>query len=285
MLIPPLPLLDFFVAVVMFSIGLRTSGGELVNIVRDRALLTRTLVANCVLIPAIGFLLVRVFPLTPEARIGIFLLAAIPGTPIALQFTRMAKTRLAFAAAITFVLSLVSIAMTPLAIEAMPEMVQRNERPVLLLISSIALYIALPLCAGVWAARYAPKITPRLELPLGLLATVVFLFLMWETRLVRRQALNAILGRGTVLAMVLLLLLSMLIGWLIGGRDREIRRVLATSTGMRSVIVVLYIARYCFPGTNVYMIPIVYLSLMVPTNLLFHLAFTGWHKLRPAKGM
>ena len=285
MLIRPLPLLDFFVAVVMFSIGLRTSGGELVNIVRDRALLTRTLVANCVLIPAIGFLLVRVFPLTPEARIGIFLLAAIPGTPIALQFTRMAKTRLAFAAAITFVLSLASLAMTPLAIEAMPEIVQRNERPVLLLISSIALYIALPLCAGVWAARYAPKIAPRLELPLGLLATVVFLFLMWETRLVRRQALHAILGHGTVLAMVLLLLLSMLIGWLIGGRDREIRRVLATSTGMRSVIVVLYISRYCFPGTNVYMIPIVYLSLMVPTNLLFHLAFTGWHKLRQAKGI
>jgi BASS family bile acid:Na+ symporter len=144
--------------------------------------MARTLVANCVLVPAIGFLLVRVLPLTPEARIGIFLLAAIPGTPIALQFTRMAKTRLAFGAAITFVLSLVSIAMAPLAIEAMPEMVQRNERPLLLLITQIALYIALPLCAGVWAARYAPKITPRLELPLGLLATVVFLFLMWETR-------------------------------------------------------------------------------------------------------
>lgn len=109
MLIRPLPLLNFFVAVVMFSIGLRTSSGELVNILRHRALLTRTLVANCVLIPAIGFLLVRVFALTPEARIGILLLAAIPGTPIALQFTRMAKTRLAFAAAMTFVLSLVSI--------------------------------------------------------------------------------------------------------------------------------------------------------------------------------
>ena len=38
--------------------------------------------------------------------------------------------------------------------------------------------------------------------------------------------------------MLLLLLLSMLIGWLIGGPDRESRRVLATSTGMRSVIVV-----------------------------------------------
>ena len=54
----------------------------------------------------------------------------------------------------------------------------------------------------------------------------------------------------------------MLIGWLIGGPDRESRRVIATSTGMRSVIVVLYVARHCFPGTNVYMIPLVYLSLM-----------------------
>jgi hypothetical protein len=31
----------------------------------------------------------------------------------------------------------------------------------------------------------------------------------------------------------------------------------------------LYVARYCFPGTNVYMIPIVYLSLMVPHEPAF----------------
>jgi predicted Na+-dependent transporter len=284
LLIRPLPLLNFFVAVVMCSIGLRTSGGELLNILRDRALFTRTLLANCVLITALGFLLVHIFPLTPEARIGLLLLAAIPGTPIALQFTRQAKTRLAFAAALTFVLSLVSIAITPLAIAVMPEAMQRNERPVLLLIANIALYIALPLWAGLWAARWVPKIAAKLELPLGLLASVVFLFLMWETRLVLHEALDAIRGGGAILEMLLLLLLSMLIGWLIGGPDRETRRVLAISTGMRSVIVVLYIARYCFPGTNVYMVPIVYLSLMVPTNLLFRIAFTGWQKLRQADG-
>src|SRR5208283_2173127 len=144
MLIPPLPLLNFFVAVVMFSIGLRVSGGELLDIVRNRSLFARTLLANCVLIPAIGFLLVHIFPLAPDARIGILLLAAIPGTPIALQFTRKAKTRLAFAAAMIFVLSLVSIAMTPLAIEVMPETAQRNQQPILLLLTSIVLYIAVP---------------------------------------------------------------------------------------------------------------------------------------------
>ena len=281
MLIPPVLLLNFFVAVVMISIGLSVSSGQLLDILRNPALLTRILLANCVLIPAIGFVLIRIFPLTPDASVGLLLLAAIPGTPIALQYTRKAKTRLAFAAAMIFVLSLVSIAMTPLAIEAMPQTAQRNQRPILYLIASIALYIALPLCAGLWAARKAPKIAPRLVLPLGVLASVVFGVLMRETRLLRREAFNTVRGHGTILAMLLLLLLSMLIGWLIGGPDRESRRVLATSTGMRNVIVVLYVARYCFPGTRVFMIPLVYLSLMVPTNLLFHLAFIGWHKLRP----
>jgi hypothetical protein len=64
--------------------------------------------------------------------------------------------------------------------------------------------------------------------------------------------------------MLLLLLFAMLIGWCIGGPDRESRRVLATTTGMRNVIVVLYVARYCFTDTNVFMVPIVYLALMAP---------------------
>jgi hypothetical protein len=36
--------------------------------------------------------------------------------------------------------------------------------------------------------------------------------------------------------MLALLLFSMLIGWLIGGSDRETRLVFATSTGMRSAL-------------------------------------------------
>jgi len=239
----------------MLSIGLRSSGREFRNILRDRGLFVRTLLANCVLIPAIGLLLVHSFPLNPDAKIGILLLAAIPGTPIALQFTRRPRPGWPLPLPMTFVLSLVSVVMTPLAIEVMPQTAERNERPLFILIVTIALYIALPLCTGVWVAGRAPRVASRLIRPLGLLATVAFLFLTSETRLIRRQAFRAIHGRGTVLAMFLLLIL-MVIGWLIGGPDRETRRIVATSTGMRSVIVVLYLARYCFPGTNVYMIPL-----------------------------
>jgi hypothetical protein len=33
---------------------------------------------------------------------------------------------------------------------------------------------------------------------LGVLASIVFIFLMWETRLARREAFNAIRGGGTI---------------------------------------------------------------------------------------
>jgi bile acid:Na+ symporter, BASS family len=279
MLIPPLILLNTFVVLVMFSIGLRVRGSELLDVLRGRSILIRTLVANCILIPAIGFLLVSIFPLTHDAMIGLLLLAAIPGTPIAMQFTSRVESRLAFAAGMTAVLSLVSIVMTPLAVQVFPEAAKQSERPILSLITAIALYIALPLSAGLAVARRAPETARRVVLPLVILATITFVFLMWETRLARRQAVHAIAGRGTILAMVLLFLSSMVIGWMIGD-DADTRRVLATSTSMRNVVIVLYISRYCFPGTSVYMVPIVYLSIMVPANMLFHLSFAAWHRFR-----
>jgi len=280
--IPPLILFNVFVVLVMFSIGLRVRGSDLLDVMRDRNILIRTLVANCVLIPAIGLLLVSIFPLPHDAMIGLLLLAAIPGTPIAMQFTSKVQTRLAFAAGMTAVLALVSIVMTPLAVEIFPQAARDNQRPLLSLVSVIFAYIALPLCAGLWVGRRAPRIAPKLVLPLVIVATVAFSYAMWETRVTRREALLAIAGHGTILSLALLFLSSMLIGWMIG-KDADTRRVLATSTSMRNIVIVLYIARYCFSGTGVYMMPLVYLSIMVPANTIFYLSFEVWRRVHRPK--
>jgi BASS family bile acid:Na+ symporter len=189
---------------------------------------------------------------------------------------------LAFAAGMTAVLALVSIVMTPLAVEIFPQAARDNQRPLLSLLSVIFAYIALPLCAGLWVGRRAPGIAPKLVLPLVIVATVAFSYAMWETRVTRREALLAIAGHGTILSLALLFLSSMLIGWMIG-KDADTRRVLATSTSMRNIVIVLYIARYCFSGTGVYMMPLVYLSIMVPANTIFYLSFEVWRRFHRPK--
>jgi BASS family bile acid:Na+ symporter len=236
--------------------------------------------ANCLIVPALGFLLVTLFPMEPDLKLGFLLLAAIPGTPVALQFTRTATGRLALAAGMTFLLTLVSLAITPLVLEVMPQAAAHHPRPMLSLLETLVLYLALPLWAGLMLSRRAPTLTSRLVTPLNVLATVAFLALMWETRDFRRQAMKSMSG-NPLAAIVLLILLAMVVGWYLGGPDRESRRVLATSTSMRSVVICFYVARYWFPGTGVYLAPLVYLSLMVPINAVF----TAYEKWGPRRSV
>ena len=88
-----------------------------------------------------------------------------------MQFTSRVASRLAFAAGMTAVFSLVSIVMTPVAVEVVPQAARQNERPILSLVSAIFLYIALPLCAGLWVARRVPVIARSMVLPIIILAT------------------------------------------------------------------------------------------------------------------
>lgn len=277
MLIPPRFLLDAFVALVMASIGLRVTQGELFSILRNHRLLGRSLLANCVVVPALGYLLARTVPMDPQVRVGIMLLAAVPGTPVALQFTRTARARLGFVAGLTFVLSIAAVAIAPVAVRVVPH-IESQYRPGQDLILSLLLQIVLPLAAGVMLARRWPSIAAKLAGPLSILATVIFLFLMWETRAVRREAFRSMEG-WPLLTMLGLLVMAMAAGWWLGGPDRESRRVMATSTSMRNVVVCFFIARYWFPGTKAYLVPIAYLGMMVPANLLFTL-YQKWRERR-----
>lgn len=279
MLIPPLLLLDLFVIAVMFSIGLRVTRSDLFSTLRNRRMVGRSLLANCLIVPAFGFLVVALVPMNPELKVGFLLLATIPGTPVALQFTRTANSSLAFAAGMVFLLTLASLVITPLALQVIPQAaVPHHPRPMLRLIETLLLYLALPLWAGLALSHRKPSIAARLVLPLGILATVAFLALMWETRGLRREAMKSMSG-GPLVAMVAMILFAMAVGWFLGGPDRKSRRVLATSTSMRNIVISFYIARYWFPGTDVHLAPLVYLSLMVPINAVFTL-YEKWMQRR-----
>ena len=269
MLIPPRFLLDAFVVLVMVSIGLRVRRAELFSLLRNRRLLARSLVANCVIVPMIGFFITMVIPMDANGRIGLLLLAALPGTPAALQFTRTARDRLAFVATLAFILSMAAVLIAPVAVQVVPHQ-QSQYRPTEELFLSLLLQLVVPLAIGAVIARTWPPLIAPVSRWLDIVATLIFLLLMWETRAIRREAFQT-LGRGLVLALFALLFASMAIGWWFGGPDRESRRVMATSTSMRNIVVTFFIARYWFPGTPVYLVPIAYLGIMVPTNMLFTL--------------
>ena len=257
-----------FLVTVMLSIGLEVTGRQVLDALRNVNLMARALVANLVLVPILGLVLVRLFPMPPDIATGILILAAAPGAPFAVQFTSKSKDAVAFAAALLFVLTVVALIVTP----PLAGLLARAEIPLGLpawrVIRGAVLYLLLPLLVGFAVQRWARGLGQALRKPATLCAALSFPAVILLTMGAKSAATRAV-GVSALVAMLLLVLGGMLVGWLLGGPETGTRRVLATSTGMRNAVVALLIALTSFPDSDVDLAVLAFSALMVPPNLVF----------------
>ncbi len=262
-----------FLIATMLSMGMTSRVTSLRRLLASRGLLLRTLGANFVVVPLLGLLLVRALPLRPEAAAAILLLACVPGGLGSVQFTSRVKGEEALPGATLVLLNVVALAVSPWLFRMVLPGGAGLALPYGPLLGFFALFVLLPLGLGGALREKAPRTARRLAVPLGVLGFVAFVAFMVVTRSLRREAL-ATIGGAAVGAMALLLVASMVAGWLLGGPARETRQLLATATGMRHAALCLAMARSA-PGAGA-MIPILvaFISLMVPANLLFTFYWT-----------
>lgn len=264
-----------FLVSVMASIGLQVTGRQVVDALRNVGLMGRALVANLVLVPILGLVLVWLFSLPSDIAAGLLILAAAPGAPLALQFTGKVKDAMAFAAALVFVLTGVALAITPPLAGVLLGAQTRLALPAGRVAGQAAIYLLLPLLAGFALQRWAAGLAGVLRRPVALCATLSFPAVIVLTMGVKSAATRAIGGRALA-AMLLLVLGGMVIGWFLGGPETATRRVLATSTGMRNAMVALLIALTSFPDSDVDLAVLAFSAVMVPPNLIF----TVYHNVR-----
>jgi hypothetical protein len=84
--------------------------------------------------------------------------------------------------------------------------------------------------------------------------------------------------------MMLFVVVSMAIGWVMGGPNRRSRQVLATVTSMRNTAVCLIIARNSPVGAAAFTPLIAFSLLMVTPNTLFTLGNAVWGRMTGARG-
>jgi len=255
-----------FLTTAMLGIGLQVDKDDIHSTLSKRSLLVRSLLANFVLVPALGILVVRLFPMSADVATAFILLAVAPGGLSALQFTKQAKGVGLYAGALTFVLSLLSVLVTP----AVAEFVLGSSLslPYGRMIGFLVLFLALPLGVGIAGHRAYPRQAEKLARVASVVAAATFVaFVLYLMR--RRSAAIGELGRPVVVAMLFFIVGSMAIGWALGGPAIETRRVLATATSMRNAAICLIIASRGFAGSDVEVAVVAFSALMVPPNMLF----------------
>ena len=262
-----------FLTTAMLSMGLQTTRREIAEALSDRRFLGKALLANLVLVPALGLLVAFAVPLSREVKLGIALLSLAPGAPFGIQFTRKVKGSTAVAVGLALLLTLLALVYTPLAAAIFLPL----EAPVRLrygrVIAAVLLYLALPAAAGMGLHRWTPEVARALAKPLTILATAAFLSLMILSGNLKRQGLGAI-GSAGIVTMLAIISGAMVIGWWLGGPAPGNRRVLAVSTSMRNVVISHLIATRAFPAGNVDLVVLAFFALMIPANLLLTLGVT-----------
>lgn len=125
-----------------------------------------------------------------------------------------------------------------------------------------------PLLVGLALNRWKPDLARALRKPASTCAGIFFALGAVLMLSVRSAAMKQI-GTSTIVAMLLLILGSMAIGWIMGGPDRGSRRIMAVNTSMRNVALCLAIAARSFSDREVVVAMVAFSALMLPPNLVF----------------
>lgn len=268
-MLEPLPRILTYVFLVsaMLSIGLTVTGSEILGTMRDRRLMGRLLLANFFLVPLLGYLLILTFPLSPGTKLALALLALAPGGLRAIQFTDKVKGNLAFAAAAFFVLSLLSIVFTPILVKVLLPLQIGMNLPFLRVILFVLVCLLLPLTVGFMIRGRSEKGAAAMGRVMLIVSNISFVATTLVTAAMNKEAMRS-LGGQDVLALLLLVVLSMVIGWWLGGPERGNRRVLAIATSMRNAGLCLLISMRAFPESGADVTVIAFMGLMVTSNVL-----------------
>ena len=251
----------------MLSVGLQTTAGDLRSLLKSKGLLLRSLLANFVAVPIVGIVLVRTLPFKPEAAAALLLLACTPGGISALQFTTRIKGASLFAGSSAFLLTFVAVFLSP----ALLTLVLPGDISVVIpygrALLFVVVFLLLPLVGGTLVRSREELLAEKLSKPCAIISLVLFIGVLVLIMGLRKEAMNAV-GKEALLYMLIFIIISMAVGWFMGGPAKDTRPVLATVTGMRHVALSVLIALNAFPDQAVVAPLLAFSALMVPPSML-----------------
>jgi bile acid:Na+ symporter, BASS family len=251
----------------MLHTGLQVNVAHLKVVLRDFGLLSRAFLANFIIVPLLGVLFARVvFHLSEPIATGVLLMAICPGVPfVVMSGGRTKGGSLGFAVSLAFLLPALSIVTVPITASLVLPGSPISANSVIL---SLVLFQLVPLLIGVLVSARAPHVAARLQRPLLILVLVVVVALLVVLGGPIARAVGTVYGSLGMLAAACIVLLSLLTGWVLGGRERAYRRTLSVGTALRNIGLATLIATSVFGRGEVAAAVVTYFIIQVVLVLL-----------------
>lgn len=277
-------LLSGSLAGLVLTVGLKSSPGNLVYVLRRPMLFLKAMLA-VELVPFVAAaLLVWLLPLEPVVKAGILLMAISPVPPLVPGQELSIGARKEFAYGLYIAMVLLSIVAVPAAFRIASALFGRGiDIPFSLIAMTVFTGVILPLAAGVVINRLAPRFAERagpwvyrISMLLVMLAFASILISVWP-------AMIALVGNGTLLAMIALVVVTLAGGHLLGGPDPVDRATLAVASSVRHPGIAMLLANTAFADKRVSAAVLLFLLVGMITGALYKTLFKRVQAKRAAR--
>jgi BASS family bile acid:Na+ symporter len=261
-------------AAIMLSIGLGVRFEQLARSMWRARLLALAVASNFIIVPVATVALLLLFDAQPLVSAGFLILAVCPGAPMGPPFTRSAKGDVSLAAGAMVILAGLSAVVSPALLTVLLRWLLPESELTFDYMGIVKILLVtqlLPLGIGLTVHEWEPKFAEKAVNPITKVANLLLLALVGVILWDEYQTLLAIRAVAW-LGMLILLLTSLFVGWCCGGYERDVRRALAVTTGVRNAAVALAIANTNFAKTPAVTAVVAYAVVAILGTLAFAIA-------------
>jgi BASS family bile acid:Na+ symporter len=233
-------LVPVFVVSTMANVGLTQRLSAIIVHLKDWKFVLRMALANFVLVPLLGVLLLWVAPIDDALEAGLLVFSLCAGAPFLVKLTQAADHDIALGAATMVLLMTLTVAYVPLVMPLLLAGVAIDRWTVAW---ALLKQMILPAAAGMLLARFVPTAAAALQPWVGRLANVT-LYLTMATTLIgfAPNALH-IVGTGAIFLGLLIVGGAFAIGFFLRGREDPLHDVGGLGTAQRNTAAALIIAQ------------------------------------------
>lgn len=264
-----------FVIGSMASMGLSLKMAQIIAPLKNIKLVVLALVANFILVPIVAVLITMVIPLDEPIRIGLILLATAAGAPFLPKLAEVAKGSTAYSVGLMVLLMVVTIIYLPIVLPLLLGGVEVSPWDIA---QSLIVMMLIPLAIGLFInARYeeaAAKIQPTF----GMASNIALLVLTVAGLVLNFKEMIGLVGSLGILAGIIFIVVSLIIGYFMGGSDGGTRSVMGLGTAQRNISAALVVA-----GQNFDIDVVTYLMVIAVIGLVVLMPAAGELGKRNAK--
>jgi predicted Na+-dependent transporter len=236
-----------FVVTSMLAMSLSLSLQQMTQPLKNARLVILALLANFVLVPLLAYVITKVIPLDQSLQIGVILLGTAAGAPFIPKLVQGAKGNVAYAVGLMFLIMVVTIFYLPFILPLLLPGVEVNPWDIA---KSLIVTMLIPLLIGMLIKSHSPDVADHWAPVMQKISGLSILILLVVGLGLNISNILGFIGTLGIGAMVLLIVGSLGIGLLFGGRDPGVRTAMGLSTANRNGAAALLVATQNFSGTD-----------------------------------